>query len=154
MPAFYKEVSNWQLLYSLEQDGISLNTLYRNTESFNGSGVMAIKNSEGEVFGSYVSETLVPKDRYYGSGECFLWKVLPGVDEHVKVYKATGSNDFLIHTEHSYLSIGGGDGVFGLWVDGQLLNGHSQPSTTFDSETLCEKEDFRIIGFEFWGLKL
>ena len=42
-----------------------------------------------------------------GTGECFLWKAgTPPWD--LRVFQATGNNEFMVHTEASFLSFGGG----------------------------------------------
>ena len=114
IPARFQLFDNWELVYSLEQHGISLNTLYRNsnpehqlrllkTEQQKGfadsivknmvvgdtsrprysfepkrsqSYVLVIKDNHNNKFGAYLSENLKPMEhrRYYGNGECFLWK--------------------------------------------------------------------------------
>jgi hypothetical protein len=38
-----------------------------------------------------------------------------------------------------------------LWFDGDLLNGHSQRSKTFDSDPLSSTENFTIAGIEVWS---
>ncbi len=178
----------WSLLYSLDQHGISLQTLYHRVasgldptkagrtvsgqQSGNGGNdsndaegwlrgasretqeamqtraqngrsgkmhvggglssisdaglVIAIKDEDDNVFGAFVNEKLRPQQHYYGSGECFLWKTTstssasPPDDESGKVerYRWTGKNDYMVLSETSFLSVGGGNGKFGLWIDG------------------------------------
>lgn len=103
---------DWELVYSLEQHGISLKTLYRNCdpeyqlEKFRNtvketgyadnivrlatahtgrksdyrrhhSYVMVIKDDKNNKFGCYLNEHLRAREeqRWYGNGECFLWKL-------------------------------------------------------------------------------
>lgn len=152
LPHISKEARKWTLVYSLEQNGISLSTLYRLSADYEGAVVLGIRNTLGEIFGAFLSETLISKGGYYGTGECFLWKA-EGTKPPwgVQVYRATGKDEFMIHTESSFLSFGGGDGVFGLWLDSELYHGHSEPSRSFANETLCSNRDFLIVGVELWG---
>ena len=68
-----------------------------------------------------------------------------------KAFPYSGVNDYLIFCEHSFLSVGGGDGKYGLWLDGILEKGVSSPSMTFGNEGLSEEgEKFEIVGVEVW----
>ena len=62
-------------------------------------------------------------------------------------------NDYMIFCEPSYLSVGGGDGRYGLWLDGVLERGVSSASLTFGNEGLSEEgEKFEVVGVEVWGV--
>ena len=68
-----------------------------------------------------------------------------------KAFPYSGINDYMIFCEHDFLSVGGGDGKYGLWLDGVLEKGVSSPSLTFGNETLSEEgEKFEIVGVEVW----
>ncbi|PWY97249.1 TLD-domain-containing protein [Testicularia cyperi] len=225
----------WKLLYSLDQHGISLQTLYHRvsagldptksrvvsgsgagnaegwlrgaskaaqeamgTTAGNGAGgaknghngrlhvgggltsisdaglVLAIKDEDDNVFGAFVNEKLRPQQHYYGSGECFLWKTASSsigtgpapTDEHIQqieVFKWTGKNDYMVLSETTFLSVGGGNGKFGLWVDGNLEKGVSDACPAFDNEVLCDtkprgkgekdgEKRFTCYGLEVWAV--
>ena len=60
-------------------------------------------------------------------------------------------NDYIIFCEHRYLSVGGGDGRYGLWLDGVLERGVSSRCLTFGNEGLSEEgEKFDVQGVEVW----
>lgn len=68
-----------------------------------------------------------------------------------KAFPYSGINDYLIFCEHSYLSVGGGDGHYGLWLDGVLERGISSSCMTFGNEQLSEEgEKFEVVGVEVW----
>lgn len=220
----------WSLLYSLDQHGISLQTLYHRVAtgldptklgrsvSGNQSGgagaddsaaegwlrgasretqeamrtrvqaggrrlhvggglssisdaglVIAIKDENDNVFGAFVNEKLRPQQHYYGSGECFLWKTTHGANSEekgegsVEKYKWTGKNDYMVLSESTFLSVGGGEGKFGLWIDGALENGISSCCPAFDNEVLCDANErgqgqregekrFTCYGLEVWAV--
>jgi hypothetical protein len=60
---------------SLDQHGASLSTLYRQTEKYAkdhrmGSNLLAVKDSDGHVFGVFFNEPIMKREgTYYGSGE-------------------------------------------------------------------------------------
>ncbi|SPO20433.1 uncharacterized protein UTRI_00831_B [Ustilago trichophora] len=217
----------WSLLYSLDQHGISLQTLYHRvaagldptkaarmvsgtqpggddnsaegwlrgasretqeamgTRGSNSKGrkmnvggglssisdaglILAIKDENDNVFGAFVNEKLRPQQHYYGSGECFVWKTTraqkeQGGEASVEKYRWTGKNDYMVLSESTFLSVGGGEGKFGLWVDGALEKGVSSCCPAFDNEVLCDGKvrgqgrregegRFECYGLEVWAV--
>ena len=68
-----------------------------------------------------------------------------------KAFPYSGVNDYLIFCEQSFLSVGGGDGRYGLWLDGVLETGISSHCMTFGNEPLSEEgEKFEVVGVEVW----
>lgn len=93
--------SEWKLVYSLEQHGASLNTLYTrclpdferasnnihllnkaytylSSSTMEGHQkrlgyVLVVRDTKGNTFGAYSNEYFRPAERFYGNGECFLW---------------------------------------------------------------------------------
>ncbi|GAA5894946.1 hypothetical protein JCM8208_000071 [Rhodotorula glutinis] len=88
LPPRLRLSSRWTLLYSLDQHGISLTTLFsslqRGLASRDGGFVLVVKTSKGDVCGAYVSEALRDgareqrgSTRWLGDGSCFLWRATP-----------------------------------------------------------------------------
>lgn len=68
-----------------------------------------------------------------------------------KAFPYSGINDFMIFCEPHYLSVGGGDGHYGLWLDDTLDNGISETCPTFGNEPLSDEgRKFDILGVEVW----
>lgn len=68
-----------------------------------------------------------------------------------KAFPYSGMNDFMMYCESDYLSVGGGDGHYGLWLDDQLEHGISDPCPTFGNEPLSEEgHKFAVLGVEVW----
>ena len=68
-----------------------------------------------------------------------------------KAFPYSGVNDYLIFCEPSFLSVGGGDGKYGLWLDGNMERGVSGQCMTFGNEALSEEgEKFEIVAVEVW----
>ncbi|CUM67938.1 uncharacterized protein PRCAT00005651001 [Priceomyces carsonii] len=202
LPARLQLFEDWELVYSLEQHGVSLNTLYQNCDletqlrrhnkDKQGEGgfaesvvrsildepsksftpkrphgyVMIIKDDKHSIFGCYVNQSFKPTDqkRYYGNGECFLWKCeKTGSKEKGSRFKAfvyTGINDNIIYSNHDFIAIGSSHGQNGLWIDKSLYNGVSYPCETFGNEVLNSLDPntsfgkFKIIGLEVWRIGL
>ncbi|EMC99953.1 hypothetical protein BAUCODRAFT_49572, partial [Baudoinia panamericana UAMH 10762] len=68
-----------------------------------------------------------------------------------KAFPYTGENDFQILCQAEYLSLGGGDGKYGLWLDDSLNRGVSDTCLTFGNEALSEEGmKFDVLGVEVW----
>lgn len=189
MPHRIQLHDTWELVYSLEQHGASLSTLYRSTEppfdTLPGY-VLVVQDRMHSIFGAYVNEgfRISKFKRYYGNGECFFWKFnehkqdyeIPNLDDigedcsinsdvneanespnsnapRFQAFPYTGLNDFIIFSTPQFLSMGGGNGHYGLWLDSNLENGVSDRSLTFGNDPLSNNgTKFEIIAVEVWRL--
>ncbi|GAA5855172.1 hypothetical protein JCM8547_008970 [Rhodosporidiobolus lusitaniae] len=174
----------WTLLYSLDQHGISLSTLFSQLEKGlkdrDGGFVMVIKTERGEVLGAYVSEALKKPgreervERWVGDGTCFLFSTSPFPPSDprlgltVRPFPPTFRNTYFAHAspQLDFLAFGGGnDGVFGLWIDGQMERGWTGRSETYGNEVLVRgrrgdgegeggdgKGKFEVVGLECWAV--
>jgi len=158
---------------------MSISTLYKNVERFYGvSGcVLSVREATDEdedetgddirrqafkpCFGVWLGTGMKCNgEAYYGTGESFLWKTQRGASDGsshgVKVFKWTGRNDYVALCESGYLSFGGGDGKYGLYVDSSFVDGTSERCDTFGNETLGGTEDasgrarFECLALEVW----
>lgn len=137
---------NWVLSFSTEKHGFSLNTIYRNLADVESPCLVVVMDTNLNVFGAMVSGKLVPSEHFYGTGESFLYTFYPSF----KVFKWTGENNFFTKGNSEGVYFGAGEGLHGLWFDGDLLNGHTQKSKTFDNELLTSAEFFQIKSLEVW----
>ena len=70
-----------------------------------------------------------------------------------KAFPYSGINDYMIFCEPDYLSVGGGDGHYGLWLDSSLERGISSQCLTFGNEALSEEgKKFDVMGVEIWSV--
>ncbi|CAI5758586.1 unnamed protein product [Candida verbasci] len=218
LPARLQLFDQWELIYSFEQHGISLNTLYRNSnpeyqiqqlkkrkrrekgyaesvvknmvvgttkEHYHGiepkkpiGYVLIIKDEKNFKFGAFLNENLKLMDhkRYYGNGECFLWKCekfdprklkhgsenendIDGkLHTRFKAFMYTGINDNIIYSNHDFISIGSSNGQNGLFIDKSLDEGVSYKCNTFGNEILNSDDQnlkfgkFKIMGLEIWRI--
>ncbi|EAQ92204.1 hypothetical protein CHGG_00439 [Chaetomium globosum CBS 148.51] len=205
VPARLGIVDEWRLVYSLEQDGASLATLYEKCAQYQGvrvGFVLCVKDCDGGLFGAYLSDYPHPAPKYFGTGECFLWRAsvlspLPpppslidnddtnanlrtttisaaphnintngnGNNNNVKppsrtptpqpirfkAFPYSGINEYYMLCEAHFLSLGAGDGKYGLWLDDSLERGVSSTSQTFGNEPLSDEgEKFGVLGIEVW----
>ncbi|KAJ9389090.1 hypothetical protein DTO063F5_2250 [Paecilomyces variotii] len=68
-----------------------------------------------------------------------------------KAFPYSGENDYMIFCETGFLSVGGGDGHFGLWLDGSVEKGVSASCQTFGNEPLSDEgTKFDVLGVEVW----
>ncbi|XP_063547287.1 nuclear receptor coactivator 7 isoform X4 [Cydia strobilella] len=74
----------------------------------------------------------------------------PAVKTKFKYWGWTGDNMYFIRGSNDNISIGAGDGKFGLWLDGDLYLGRTQRCTTYGNEPLTTREDFIVKIMECW----
>ncbi|RAO72197.1 uncharacterized protein BHQ10_008209 [Talaromyces amestolkiae] len=68
-----------------------------------------------------------------------------------KAFPYSGMNDYMIFCETGFLSVGGGDGHYGLWIDDSVEKGVSDSCPTFGNEPLSDEgSKFDILGVEIW----
>lgn len=104
-------------------------------------------NSIFQVFGALTSCALHVSDHFYGTGESLLFRFTP----HFQVYNWTGENLYFIKGNNESLSIGAGDGKFGLWLDGDLYLGRTETCKTYGNDPLTPKVDFVVKTLECWA---
>ncbi|QKX57390.1 uncharacterized protein TRUGW13939_04502 [Talaromyces rugulosus] len=68
-----------------------------------------------------------------------------------KAFPYSGVNDYMMFCETGFLSVGGGDGHYGLWIDDSVEKGISASCPTFGNEPLSDEgTKFDILGVEVW----
>ncbi|KAF2835880.1 TLD-domain-containing protein [Patellaria atrata CBS 101060] len=203
IPPRLQLVEDWHLAYSLEQNGVSLSTLYKMVEDYRGKRggfVLVVRDGSRGLFGAYLSDPPHPQPHFFGTGECFLWRahILPDIPDlsslprppsedtthaqrqttlgmldslslptsglggsksstptseriRFKAFPYSGVNDYMIFCEQGFLSIGGGDGRYGLWLDDNFERGVSSTCPTFGNEPLSDEgTKFEVLGVELW----
>ncbi|XP_020090772.1 oxidation resistance protein 1 [Ananas comosus] len=140
---------NWVLLYSTWRHGISLSTLYRRSMLCPGYSLLIVGDRKGAVFGGLVEVPLQPtnKKKYQGTNNCFVFTDRPSFPV---IYRPTGSNHYFTLCSTDFLAFGGG-GHFALYLDGDLINGSSSTSDTFDNPCLAHSQEFEVKEVELWG---
>lgn len=72
LPPRHRLSSKWTLLYSLDQHGTALSTLYSRVtggmKGADGGCVLVIRDGRGDTFGAYSSEPFHEQQGYYGDG--------------------------------------------------------------------------------------
>lgn len=147
-----RKLSQWELLYSSEGDGFSLQTLYRAGGNA-ARTVLVVQDFHGYVFGAYCTDVLRVNPRYQGNGECFVFQMRPHrlkYDWH-RIPDASSRNDFFMMVGQDSIGIGGAP-HFAIWLDSDLLYGNSGVCHTFSSPCLSGAEDFKIKALELWQI--
>jgi len=140
---------DWELLYSTEKHGISMNTMYSKVRD-KGAVVIVVEDTNGYIFGGYASESLHPSRGYYGTGESFLFRLSPRLD----VYPWPNTNSFFVYTTEHFISMGGGEsGKYGLYIDADFSKGTSAFCDTFHNNALASTEFFECSLMEIWGFR-
>ncbi|XP_018899280.1 oxidation resistance protein 1 isoform X6 [Bemisia tabaci] len=137
----------WTLVFSTSQHGFSLNSMYRKMSRIESPILLVIQDTEGNVFGALTSCALKVSDHFYGTGESLLFTFCP----EFQVFNWTGDNMYFIKGNNESLAIGAGDGKFGLWLDGDLYQGRTEPCNTYGNEPLSPQQDFVVKTLECWA---
>ncbi|WVN87759.1 uncharacterized protein L203_102954 [Cryptococcus depauperatus CBS 7841] len=165
LPPRQRLSNQWTLLFSIDQHGSSLSTLYRRIEqhSIHHSAlgyIIAILDGQSNQFGVYTKEPITKHEgTYYGSGESFLFKKTK--DSQLSVYRWTGKNQYFSLCESGFISFGGGAGTYGLILDATFSHNSSATCPTYNNDVLCEQKvtkspqstPFECLGLEVWAIK-
>lgn len=75
----------------------------------------------------------------------------PSPSIRFKAFPYSGVNEYYAYCEQHWLSVGAGDGKYGLWLDDGLERGVSSTCLTFGNEPLSDQgEKFGVLGVEVW----
>ena len=71
--------SPWRLVFSTDRDGFSLKSVYRKMEQLekDAPALIAIRDTDDCCFGALVSHNLRVTEKFYGTGESFLFRIRP-----------------------------------------------------------------------------
>ncbi|XP_065335830.1 oxidation resistance protein 1 isoform X4 [Cloeon dipterum] len=168
----------WTLVFSTSQHGFSLNSMFRKMAKVESPILLVVQDTENRVFGALTACALKVSDHFYGTGESFLFRFAPPSTPNneeaaestsqpsspakeepptpppvgkIEVFDWTGENIFFVKGNNESLAIGAGDGKFGLWLDGDLYQGRTQPCSTYGNKALVEEEDFVVKALECWA---
>ncbi|XP_076438147.1 TLD domain-containing protein 2-like [Babylonia areolata] len=137
----------WSLAYSTNLHGFSLKRLYREVARIDSPILLVLRDTENTVFGAFLSEPPKLSDHFFGTGMCQLWTF----KDKFRSFCWTGENVFFIKGDENSMSVGAGQGVYGLWLDSDLYHGRSHQCSTFNNIVLSTTEDFCISALEAWA---
>jgi hypothetical protein len=143
----------WILLYSTLRDGISMQTLLRKSKG-QAPTVLLVRDMSKHIFGAFCSEAWRQSQRYFGTGETFVFRVEPRpVVWHWWWQKAAEQqNDFFMWGSQEAIAVGGAGG-YAIWLDNELCRGLSRSSLTFGNTCLAAEEEFVVGAVELWALQ-
>ena len=144
---------SWRLLYSLVRDGQSFSTFLAQVKQ-QGPTIVVVKSAYGDIFGGYASQSWIVRRRgFFGTGECFVFRIASAGKPDCAVYRWTGMNDDFMMCNQDSIAMGCGmNGKFGFHLGEDFIKGNSSPCETFGNECLTSKSDFDIVSVEVWGL--
>ncbi|CAG8476565.1 12282_t:CDS:2 [Funneliformis mosseae] len=150
-------VTTHTLLFSSVRDGDSWST-FINSILYQGSTYIIIKDKDGYIFGGFTYEDWELKPKWYGNGKNFLFSIKP----KLRLYPSTGYNDHYQYLNYGTktlpngLGMGGQFDFCGLWINSDIINGHSKAtplSSTYSSAQLSKKQEFKVDEIEVWLVK-
>ena len=97
---------DWQLVYSLNRDGVSTKTCYEKCKKYNHT-LLVVQDTNRWIFGGFCAETWrTSGTKFYGTGENFLFTFKDG--NTPIVYKWTANDDQIQWGNEHSISLGGG----------------------------------------------
>jgi len=143
----------WGLRYSLVRDGQSFSTFLSSVARC-GPSIVVVQSEHGDIFGGYASQSWRVRRRgFFGTGECFLFRIATKGERDFATWKWTGANDDFMMCSNESIAMGCGvDGKFGFHLGEDFLRGNSAPCATFGNEQLASAYDFEVVAVEVWGL--
>ncbi|KAJ6240651.1 nucleolar protein 7/estrogen receptor coactivator-related [Anaeramoeba flamelloides] len=135
-------LSDWEMSFCTEEDGISLITLYQKLK-FSNDSLMIIQTTDGDIFGVYNPVKIRPFNSFYGTSRAFLFTFYP----EFQAFKWSGKNDFYILSTYKSISFGGGSN-YGIYILNDLTYGSSKHCETFLNDELAQNTDFKIARIE------
>ncbi|XP_061189632.1 uncharacterized protein LOC133197554 [Saccostrea echinata] len=150
-----------ELLYTSEEHGTSLRTLYTRIENHQPTLIL-IKTTTDEVFGAFCSMYWRERKKsnknvyYFGTGETFVFTLYP----EKKKYEWVGLHEenipstanMFLAGDSKILTVGGGNGE-AIQLDENLLHCRTEHCDTFDNPPLCSHEDFTCKVVEVYGFQ-
>ncbi|XP_076470954.1 MTOR-associated protein MEAK7-like [Babylonia areolata] len=144
----------WRLLFSNGLHGDSFTQLVKILEG-KGPTLLVLQDRQGHVFGGFASQPWNVNAKFYGDGQCYLFRLRPNYG----VFSSSGYNSNFMYlnmnmqTLPNGLGMGGQLDYFGLWVADTFNRGHSkaQPRcTTYGSPQLSKSPEFEVDILEVW----
>ncbi|CAM9347767.1 unnamed protein product, partial [Phaeothamnion confervicola] len=143
---------HWQLLYSLDAHGASLNTLLARCAGREPT-LLALADRGGAVFGGFATGAPWSREQgehFFGGGDSFVFSSL-GWGGGRGGASPLGNTCFMF-CDHRGIGMGGGPGgEFAIFLDDALCRGTSGPCQTFGNARLASSSPFECVALEMWG---
>lgn len=122
LPPLFR-MREWKKIYSIDEDGVSLQTFYSNAHGYTNS-LLFIEDNGGYKFGAYCCEDWAVHKHFYGTGESFLFTFRDS-EEDIEFYRWSGYNDHVQYSDKDSIAVGGADGKFALYLRSNFYHGVS-----------------------------
>jgi LysM repeat protein len=164
---------SWCLAYSTGVNGFSLQNLYRTVANHKDPFLVVIQDSNGFIFGAFLSCTPRISEAFIGTGKSWIFcfgsverLATPAAADgdaqqpvlavsnprHLNVFHWSGRNEYFFRGTQDHLMIGAGNGKFGIFLDGDLHRGRIGECETFEGWPAQGQEmDFVISCLECWS---
>ncbi|GAB1601195.1 GTPase-activating protein skywalker-like [Argonauta hians] len=151
-----------KLLYTSEEHGVSLRTLYMMTEEYEPT-IIVVKTLTDEIFGAFCSCSWSNRKQssknisYFGTGETFLFTIKPQQKKYPWIgyshpNMSRNAASMFMAGDSSVLIIGGGGGN-AIMLDENLFHCRTEESETFGNPPLCSSKDFECKVVEIFGFE-
>jgi hypothetical protein len=133
----YQRRQQWKLLYRRSDNGISMITFMEKIKREETTLILCVDEA-GYKFGTLQFEDWLPRKKFYGSGESFVFTFKTGDD--VKVYNGTGKNSMYQYMDKNCICVGGDTnqegGRFAFYLGDDFYRGSSCSTRCYNNEVL------------------
>lgn len=160
----------WKRLYSLSRDGDCWATVVAALSSGNWPTTLWVVRTrrDAALLGALADATWKIQDgplQFHGGPGAKLFRVVQasGVEPKVECFPWTGANRYcqLLDRSRQRIVFGAGtnleshtEGIFGLSLERDFLEGTTATCATFDNPPLCHEPRFAIVDVEIYGFKM
>jgi len=145
---YYQQYKNLKLLFSPSKHGTSMKQFYMNTCGYKTTFIF-IKDDNQNVFGGYLSEPIRNSQKFYGTGESFVFTYRN--NERIHCYHSSMENEYFIYSDDDIIAMGCDDKNFAFVIREDFLKGSSRFTNTFHNPTLAHSEEFFIEKMEVYA---
>jgi hypothetical protein len=138
---------DWKLLFQLSTDGCSYQTMFDKVAQC-WPVVVAVRTDMNDRIGAFLSCELKISKGYVGQPDSFVWRINDADTVEIFCGAVPPENRFFVACTADEMIIGG-DGA-AIMIGDMFERGRSQPSATYGSPRLTQKERFRVLDVEVW----
>jgi len=149
----------WRLMYSTQNDGISINTLYKNMDNAEDS-IIIINTVQDTIFGAFIdckwTDPKTKKIDYKGTIDCFVFNYIQNNEikdkdqSQLTIYRGSGIKKYFFRNDDHSVTIGAGE-CPAIYFDYDFSLGRSVKCDSFRSPPLTKDTPFKIKKLEIWA---
>lgn len=149
LPLHFQCSTHWNLAYGTLKHGHSLKSMHMFMQNYKPPFLIIIEDSNLQVFGVFIENDLRIKSGAFGYNTAFMFKI---VDGDFRVYNAL--DQYVCYSTSEFIAFGCSDGLYGLYINKDMLKGQSNRVKSFENEVLASGKHFFVRYVEIWAISM